>query len=42
MTGHLFFGHNDGHYADIYKHGHNVVIMDIMFFVYKDEQNYQK
>jgi hypothetical protein len=28
MTGHLFFGHNDGHYAEIYrKHGHNVAIM---------------
>jgi hypothetical protein len=34
MAGHLLFGHNDGHYADIY--------MDIMFFVYKGEQNYQK
>jgi hypothetical protein len=36
MTGHLLFGHNDGHYAGIYrKHGHNAVIMDIMFFAYK-------
>jgi hypothetical protein len=36
MTSHLFFGHNDGHYADIIKK------MDIMFFVNKNEQNHQK